>query len=450
MPHFRFLDLPYVLREQVYEELLSYSRNGYDFARAETVEKDDQSHSRHEPITKGILYVNRQVYEESRPVLYSCNLFVLIEYNDDTVLDEFLLQYKCDLLKNRPTEVASVEDKIALTLTVFSFSAPVPDSLRRPILVPLALLPFILHQLRQFEGQRWTRNASLTIKINNHFNYTQDRIAKLVLEPFEGVQPLNFLAVIVDESVPSHYHAELHRHYIRNPSARYFYYGSRLMIHKYRHSSPQWQTIITYYELVWTYHEHALYNSTWPNQALDFWVRAAHAYTKVFREQMRELHPYDLLVASDVDGTDPRLGDGIYPRDVRDKQMDELRNIVATSREGLENGIKLLRARNPFPHPDMATMVEKAEVRGFKALICMCAAHTSQKLGDYAAEMEYSLHSLQVERKIPSKCFSRFLGVLKSYRREGRLANQCGLHEIVRWDTEEVHGGLHILLALLF
>jgi len=112
MPPVGFLDLPIIVRNQIYANLLV----------PETI-----------PDTKScwetsidILLTNRQIYEESSDVFYSKNLFVVIETNDPSLITQ-LLDEKVSIFAKNPVNVGNCK-RMAMKVEMYMFDNRLPTT----------------------------------------------------------------------------------------------------------------------------------------------------------------------------------------------------------------------------------------------------------------------------------------------------------------------------------
>lgn len=427
MSHFRFLDLPYTIREQIYQELLTRSEYKRPSLRIGTSIKNQRN---------AILRTNRQIYEESRPILYTCNLFVLVESNNNPLLKAVLQQYQHKFLKNEAVQSSVFEDKIAMTLSIFFFSPGCSSGTVRPrLLFPRSCLPYFFYKLRQPTCQAFTTAASLTLKINNRFHYTQDRIAELMLKPFKETEPLNFLAVMVDDSIASH-HTELRRKCVGSFPVDHLLSHFEYIETNYEQPQQRWQVTISYCRLLWACHERLFRMIPGRDHIHSLWCRTARAYYRLSLEYCQESERARNPASPATSVVDESLQDlgGASLQRPQHQHVSALRDALSAAREQLEDGIKFLRSRDSFARPERAMNYMKAEVLKMKIALMKNAAWLSQNLDDRVAAIGYGWQACNVEGSDIGWEWRLYEEETRNRRDRGELTQGSEPHEIVTWD----------------
>jgi hypothetical protein len=194
MAALRFLDLPTIVRDQIYTELL-----------VPPVIKHEDGCITQDPACIEILFVNREIYAEASDIFYSKNLFTVISSNSKSKVGVFE-----DLNRDKLRIMYDVKDatKIAqCNRFAMSMEILILNRLYKATSTPFYVLPAAI--LPYFAGFIITGTGAVRMKVEHTFRYTISRFSELVFGRFLTAERLpKFRALRIEGLIePSYRHS---------------------------------------------------------------------------------------------------------------------------------------------------------------------------------------------------------------------------------------------------
>lgn len=167
MTPFRFLDLPILVRDQIYTELLvlPITESGNEIVFQEAPPTD-------------IFYTNKQIYAEASDIFYSQNLFTVVSTNyDEEILEKKTRQNIPIFCEPKDTSKIAHCSRFALTIEILDVSQLFPATGTPAFIVTAHALPYLARYYPKCL-------RTVRMKVEHTFRYTTSRFSQLTFERF--------------------------------------------------------------------------------------------------------------------------------------------------------------------------------------------------------------------------------------------------------------------------